>query len=127
MATWKHLMAADKATSWEPGQLIDINLPDRGIEGTFLVQRVTITRIANLWQYRIDYGGRLFGIADFLKALVSAQQKKRNISPAQNVQKYVGSEEGLGLTDELLTTTRSLPYICGDPDAICGMVVVSSG
>lgn len=124
MASWKKIMTADKATTWQPGQLVNINLPDRGIEGTFLVQRVTITRIANLWQYRIDYGGRLLGIADFLKALVSSQQKKRNISPAQNVQKYVGSEEGLGLTDELLTTTRSLPYECGDLDADCGMVVM---
>lgn len=124
MASWKKIMTADKATTWQPGQLVDINLPDRGINGTFLVQRVTITPIANLWQYRIDYGGRLLGIADFLKALVSAQQKKRNISPAQNVQKYVGSEEGLGLADELITSTRSLPYECGDPDAECGMVVM---
>lgn len=124
MASWKKIMTADKATTWQPGQLVNINLPDRGIEGTFLVQRVTITPIANLWQYRIDYGGRLLGIADFLKALVSAQQKKRNISPAQNVQKYVGSDEGLGLTDELITSTRSLPYECGDPDAECGMVVM---
>lgn len=124
MASWKKIMTADKATTWQPGQLVNINLPDRGIEGTFLVQRVTITPIANLWQYRIDYGGRLLGIADFLKALVSAQQKKRNISPAQNVQKYVGSEEGLGLADELITSTRSLPYECGDPDAECGMVVM---
>lgn len=124
MASWKKIMTADKALTWQPGQLVDINLPDRGIQGTFLVQRVTITPIANLWQYRIDYGGRLLGIADFLKALVSAQQKKRNISPAQNVQKYVGSDEGLGLTDELFTTTRSLPYECGDPDAECGLVVM---
>jgi prophage tail gpP-like protein len=56
MASWKKIMTADKATTWQPGQLVNINLPDRGIEGTFLVQRVTITRIANLWQYRIDYG-----------------------------------------------------------------------
>lgn len=124
MASWKKIMTADKATTWQPGQLVNINLPDRGINGTFLVQRVTITPIANLWQYRIDYGGRLLGIADFLKALVSAQQKKRNISPAQNVQKYVGSDEGLGLADELFTNTRSLPYECGDPDAECGMVVM---
>lgn len=124
MASWKKIMTADKATTWQPGQLVNINLPDRGINGTFLVQRVTITPIANLWQYRIDYGGRLLGIADFLKALVSTQQKKRNISPAQNVQKYVGSEEGLGLADELITSTRSLPYECGDPDAECGMVVM---
>lgn len=124
MASWKKIMTADRATTWRPGQLVDINLPDRGINGTFLVQRVTITPIANLWQYRIDYGGRLLGIADFLKALVSTQQKKWNISPAQNVQKYVGSEEGLGLADELITSTRSLPYECGDPDAECGMAVM---
>lgn len=125
MASWKKIMTADKATTWQPGQLVNINLPDRGVVGEYLVQRVTITPATkNLWTYRVEYGGRLLGIADFLKALVSAQQKKRNISPAQNVQKYVGSEEGLGLADELITSTRSLPYECGDPDAECGMVVM---
>jgi hypothetical protein len=127
MASWKKIMTADKATTWQPGQLVNINLPDRGIEGTFLAQRVTITPTwsnPSIWTFRVEYGGRLLGIADFLKALVSAQQKKRNISPAQNVQKYVGSDEGLGLTDELFTTTRSLPYECGDPDAECGLVVM---
>lgn len=124
MATWKHLMAADKATSWEPGQLIDINLPDRGIQGKFLIQKVTVTPIADVWSYRVEYGGRLLGIADFLKALVSAQQNKRNITPGQNVQKYIGSEDALTVKDALYTATRDLPYECGDPDAECGMVVM---
>lgn len=130
MASWKKIMTGDKATTWQPGQLVNINLPDRGIEGTFLVQRVTITPTwpnPSIWTYRIEYGGRLLGIADFLQALVSAQQKKRNIEPTKNVQKYVYGEETLQVADELITTTRALPYICGDPDAICGLVVVSNG
>ena len=66
-----------EVTGWVPGQIVTVNLPDRGVVGEYLVQRVTITPATpELWTYSIQYGGRLLGIADFLKALVSAQQKK---------------------------------------------------
>lgn len=126
-ATWGDLL---KPKVWQPGQIVDIRLPDRGVEGEFLIQKVTITPAwsnPDLWTFKVEYGGRLLGIADFLKALVSAQQKKRLIEPTKNVQKYVYGEETLQLSDELTTTPRQLPFICGDEDAICGMVVVSDG
>ncbi|TAH58221.1 MAG: LamG domain-containing protein [Sphaerochaeta sp.] len=112
---------------WQPGQLVDIQLPDRGAVGTYLIQRVTLRPVAGMWTYSIQYGGRLFGIADFLKALVSSQQKKKNIEPAQSIQKYVYGEESLGVSDELFTATKDLPYVYGAEDAICGLVVLSSG
>ena len=115
---------------WHPGQIVTIDLPDRGVNGEFLVQGVSSSPFwdnPSMWTYRVDYGGRILGIADFLKALVSAQQKKRNIEPTINLHKYVYGEETLELKDELFTFTRDLPYICGDPDAVCGMVVVSDG
>ena len=118
------------ASPWAPGQTVTINLPDRGVVGEYLIQRVTITPTwsnPSIWTFRVDYGGRLLGIADFLKALVSAQQKKRAIEPAKNVQKYIYGEETLTVGDELITVTRELPFVCGDSDAICGMVVVSNG
>jgi hypothetical protein len=130
MASWKKIMTGDKATTWQPGQLVNINLPDRGIEGEYLIQRVTTTPTwsnPSIWTYRVYYGGRLLGIADFLKALVSAQQKKRVIEPSKSIQKYIYGEETLQISDELLTATRTLPFICGEPDAICGLVVVSNG
>ena len=115
---------------WQPGQIVDIRLSDRGVEGEFLIQRVTITPTwsnPSIWTFRVEYGGRLLGIADFLKALVSAQQKKRVIEPTKNVQKYIYGEETLTVGDELITATRGLPFVCGDADAICGLVVVSNG
>ncbi len=115
---------------WQPGQIVEINLPDRGVEGEYLIQRVTITPTwsnPSIWTFRVDYGGRLLGIADFLKALVSAQQKKRVIEPTKNVQKYIYGEETLTVGDELITATRGLPFVCGDADAVCGLVVVSNG
>ena len=75
----------------------------------------------------MEFGGRLLGIEDFLQALVSAQQKKRYIEPTKNVQKYIYVDETLQVSDALSTATKVLPFICGDPDAICGMVVVSNG
>ena len=119
-----------EVSGWHPGQLVDIRLPDRGVEGEFLIRRVMISPVwsnPSIWTYRVEYGGRLLGIADYLQALVSAQQKKRHIEPTQSVQKFVYSEDKLGLKDELETATRELPYLCGDEDAICGLVVVSGG
>lgn len=119
-----------EVSGWQPGQIVDIRLPDRGVEGEFLIQRVTISPACpnpSIWTYRVEYGGRLLGIADFLQALVSAQQKRRHIEPTQSIQKFVYGEEKLGLKDGLETATRTPPWICGDEDAICGMVVVSSG
>jgi hypothetical protein len=115
---------------WQPGQIVEINLPDRGVIGEYLVQKVSLSPTwasPSIWTYRIDYGGRLLGIADFLKALVSAQQKKRNIEPSKSIQKYVYGQESLELKDELYSATRALPYVCGDLDAVCGMVVVEEG
>lgn len=117
-------------TYWQPGQIVDIRLSDRGVEGEYLIQRVTITPTwsnPSIWTFRVEYGGRLLGIADFLKALVSAQQKKRVIEPTKNVQKYIYGEETLTVGDELITATRGLPFVCGDADAVCGLVVVSNG
>ncbi len=115
-------------THWQPGQLVTINLPDRGIEGEYLIQRVTASPLTSkLWTFRVEFGGRLLGIEDFLQALVSAYQKKRYIEPTKNVQKYIYVDETLQVSDALSTATKVLPFICGDPDAICGMVVVSNG
>lgn len=115
-------------THWQPGQLVTINLPDRGIEGEYLIQRVTASPLTSkLWTFRVEFGGRLLGIEDFLQALVSAQRKKRYIEPTKNVQKYIYVDETLQVSDELSTAIRVLPFICGDSDAICGMVVVSNG
>lgn len=117
--TWGNLSIVKK---WQPGQLVNIDLPDRGIVGTFLVQKVTITSATpDKWTYKVEYGGRLLGIADFLKALVSAQQKKKaNDSALLHKFKY-GEEKSL-VTDELVTTFHGLSWKCGDADAICGFV-----
>jgi hypothetical protein len=120
VATWGDFV---NSQTWVPGQLVTIDLPDRGINGTFLIQKVTITPATpDKWTYKVEYGGRLLGIADFLKALVSAQQKKKtNDSAVLHKFKY-GQETSL-VTDELVTTSHAnVAWKCGDADAICGFV-----
>lgn len=88
---------------WHPGQLVAINLPDRRVVGEYLIQRVTLTPTfsnPSIWTYRIEYGGRLLGIADFLKALVSAQQKKQIVDTAI-LSKFVYGEDKISVTDEI--------------------------
>jgi len=88
-------------SGWAPGQLVTINLPDRGITGTFLVQKVTITPATNaLWIWRVEYGGRLLGIADWLQALWKAQQKKKLNETALLHTFHYGAETAK-VTDEI--------------------------
>ncbi len=111
---------------WQPGQLVAINLPDRGVAGEYLVQRVTITPATpTLWTYRVEYGGRLLGIADFLKALVSAQQKKQMAETAI-LSKFNRQTETAGVSDTTTATGRYPPWVCGDTDAVCGFVLVAA-
>ncbi|BCJ86446.1 LamG domain-containing protein [Effusibacillus dendaii] len=94
-------------SGWAPGQLVTIDLPDRGINGTFLVQKVTITPATDtLWTYKVEYGGRLLGIADFLKAMLSAQQKKK-LNDTALLHKFAYGAETAKLTDEVVTTSRA--------------------
>jgi hypothetical protein len=110
---------------WVPGQLVDIDLPDRGISGTFLVQKVTISPIAEgKWTYQVEYGGRLLGIADFLKALVSAQQKKK-LNDTSILHKIEIGSETAKVTDDIVTASHGPLFYCGDPNAVCGFVQCS--
>lgn len=116
-----------RVPGWFPGQLVTINLPDRGVVGTFLVQSVTIAPIApypSIWSYRINYGSRLKGVADFLKAMASAQQ---NV-PAEGttIIKILRSVDKVEIGDKetVYVFPAIPPYKCGDysVDAICGYV-----
>jgi hypothetical protein len=89
--------------TWRPGQIVSIDLPDRGVTGEYLVQKVTLAPTfskPSIWTYRIEYGGRLLGIADFLKALVSAQQKKQIVDTAI-LSKFVYGEDKINVVDEI--------------------------
>jgi len=109
---------------WQPGQLVEINLPDRGVVGTYLVQKVTLSPVVaspSIWSYKIEYGGRLLGIADWLTALYKAQQKKR-LNETTILHKFTYGQETVEISDELTTTSREPPWYCGEEDAICGFV-----
>ena len=106
---------------WAPGQLLPINLPAQGITNTFVVQKVTITPFSDtLWTWKIEYGGRLIGIADFLKAMLSAQQKKK-LGDTAILHKFAYGADKTAITDELEAIYRTPPWVCGD--AICGFVM----
>lgn len=95
---------------WAPGQLVTINLPDRGVTGTFLVQKVTITPATpELWTYRVEYGGRLLGIADWLRSLWKAQQKKK-LNETTLLHKFHYGAETAKVTDEVEGTLRTPPW-----------------
>ncbi|MBC9786739.1 hypothetical protein H1S01_20150, partial [Heliobacterium chlorum] len=94
---------------WVPGRYVSIDLPDRGIQNTFLIQKVTITPLTpDVWSYQVDYGGRLVGIPDMLQALVSAQ--KTGLNETSLLNKFVYGTEEIHFRDQLVTQTVQLPY-----------------
>ena len=115
-------------TGWEPGQLVTIDLPDRGIQNTFLVQRVTITPLVNWsWTYHVEYGGRLLGIADWLQALWKAQQKKK-LGETALLHKFTYAGETVSTADELVHENPSYSFKVsqGPPTPVCGFVMVAA-
>jgi len=108
---------------FSPGQLLTINMPDKGITGQFVIQRVNISELtSSKLIYKITYGGRLKGIPDLLKALVSGQQQKK-IADVKYQTKFVAGDEYAGVLDTALIAFRTTPWYCGDVDAIIGDVV----
>ena len=108
---------------WMPGQVVDINLPERGIVGQYLIRKVKMTPMSgSKWSYTVEYGGKLLGLAGVLKALVSAQQNKK-LAEVKSRTKFVGGEDKVGILDEFILTMRTDPWYCGDADAICGEVI----
>lgn len=96
---------------WTPGQLVAINLPDRGIQGTFLIQKVTISPCTpEKWTYKVEYGGRLLGIADWLQALWKAQQKKK-LNETNLLHKYMYAPDKISFTEDIAISARSRPWV----------------
>lgn len=97
---------------WAAGQIVPINRPDRNIVGGYVVQKVNRSPVrTDLWETRIEYGGRLIGPADYLKALVSAQQQK--VTTPTTISKFEYGEEEVGVRDELEAIYQPLPFVCG--------------
>lgn len=98
-------------TGWEPGQLVTITLPLRGITGEYMVQSTSMKpRPLTGWITTVNFGGRLLGVADWLAALVNDQ--KSADSSSETIMKYVVGTDGLGISDELITTSHAGDWVC---------------
>lgn len=107
---------------WEPGQILTVNSTSRSISGTFTVQKVKIKPFGTGILYTIEYGGRIKGIEDRLKALVSAQQAKRN-SDTAIITKIRKSTDTVNITDTLTATLNSDAYVFDGADALWDFAV----
>jgi hypothetical protein len=112
---------------WHPGQLVTINLPDDGLNNVYVIESTESHLVDGHWEWKVAFGGRLKGIPDVLQALVSSQQQKQKQETAL-LAKFIYSPETLTVGDQdAILTARALPFVCGDADAICGLVEVSNG
>jgi hypothetical protein len=111
------------AGTWRPGQVLTSTLSNRS--GSFTVQRVTITPVdVDRQLYTIVYGGRLLPLEDVLTAMLSTQREKVDIAETAIISKFDRQTETVGVFDAATATDRTPPWVCGDPDAICGFVQV---
>jgi len=97
---------------WRPGQLVEIRLPGRGADGVYMVRRVKISPFwpskPSLWMWTVEFGGRLKGIPELLKALLSAEQK-RDLAETALLQKYAYGQDETALEDDIEATVVQLP------------------
>lgn len=97
-------------TGWAPGQIVTIALPLRGINASFMVQRVSMKpRPISGWNTTVNFGGRLLGVADYLKALINDQ--KGETATTNAIMKYTRGLETVAITDELTTTAITHPFL----------------
>lgn len=93
-----------------PGQIATFNLVRRGITGKeYLVHKVVIKYQAERWRYTVHFGGRLLGIDDDLKALVSAQQR-RKITETSELRRFMQYSETVNLTEESRVIRHRTPF-----------------
>lgn len=109
-------------TGWVPGQILTVNSVSRGISGTYTIQKVKITPYGTSWLYTIEYGGRLYGIEDRLRAIISAQQASKNQDTAI-INKIKSNTEDVSLTDSTTTTINSDAYEFDEADALWDFAV----
>lgn len=108
---------------WQPGQLLTIALPERGIQGQYVIQKVNISSLSDgKLTCKITYSGNLKGIPDLLQALVSGQQQKK-IADVNYQSKFVSGDENIAILDSVDIAPRTTPWYAGDPDAIAGEIV----
>lgn len=100
-------------SGWDPGQILTVNSTSRSISGTFTVQKVKIKPYGTGLLYTIEYGGRIKGIEDKLKALVSAQQASRNQDTA--ILSVIKSKtDTVTATDSTIAGIKAPPYYVAD-------------
>jgi hypothetical protein len=101
------------ADGWRSGQLVDVDLSDRGASGQFLVFDVTVTADnPQDWRYQVNAGSRLKGVADLLREL--AEGGAGSFDETAILHRIQALRETVTLTDTLtVTTAAATPAVVG--------------
>lgn len=112
------------ATGWHAGQVVQANLPDRGVDGSFIIQEAEIrTFTADDWQTTVRAGSTLFGLADFI-GLMAKKQKAERPTEIIVLNKVVPLTDAMTLEDSVETATTAQGT--STPEVGYGEVGVSS-
>lgn len=109
-------------SGWETGQILTVNSTSRSISGTYTVQKVKIKPFGTGLLYTIEYGGRIKGIEDRLRAILSAQQASRDQETAI-ITKIRKTVENVTAADTLIATINTDGYEFDEADALWDFAV----
>lgn len=112
---------------FEPGQVVYINISSRGIDNYFVVQRVSQRVEGKTWKYTVEFGGRIKGLEDVFKAILSAKKdsKDKDAAYVQKFKTMTGGTFSITSASSYLIRTPKY-YKMGDADAIMGFTAVNS-
>lgn len=90
---------------WQPGQSVTVDLEDRGVAGSFLVQHVTVTApTSEDWNAHVEAGSTVRGLADLLHDMAE-QARRRMPREVPTINKGTTYVEVITVSDVLTLTT----------------------
>lgn len=104
---------------WVPGQIVAVELDDRGITNTYLVQKVKVTApTADHFSTQVQAGSNLKGLADFIANL--ATRTSYTVDPELTVGRVDGFTEVITVADSLDVDGNAFAGFFISPDTIIG-------
>lgn len=94
-----------EVTGWAPGQIVSVNLPDRGVVGDFLVQEADVeASTAEHFTTYVSAGSTIFGLADFFRRL-SVDGTGGGTDDRPLVDRFQSAPEDMTLAEAFTDTT----------------------
>ncbi len=99
-----------------PGQKINIQSDERGIDDDFIIYRVGAVDSGSILEYRVDFiSTSKIEFMDIMERLLENEKRNIEISPNEKVQRTRSVDDSFGASDNPVEfETTSMPYVYGE-------------